>query len=368
MPDPAGSPGHPVGRPLPLNALKPVGICVISGHGAQRGGARLGAGPDLRRAQARRIQQGSGRQGQGRLAREPRGLRERARARDPDHRARVRRLRHRGRQVPRAATARGPVHRLPPQAGRLRPAPAGRADDPGEAAVRRRSRRSRWRPSPTWSSSTRRSTRATSRRARTSSSTTSRCPTPRRRSARSATPGSPRARPAATPSATSPATRGRASARTSSFDPTPYVGAFVRYFVRNEVCQLLPRKFKVAFTATDEDVAITGIHDLGFVPRAASTACAGFEIRTGGGTSIMPRVAPTLYEFVELDDGEYLKVSEAVLRIFDRQEELRDEPRPRPDQVPDRQGRHRRVPRDGRRGARGRLGRRARLRRSSPCC
>src|SRR6188472_4335814 len=37
------------------------------------------------------------------------------------------------------------------------------------------------------------------------------------------------------------------------FDPTPYVGAFVRYFVRNEVCQLMPRKFKVAFTATDED-------------------------------------------------------------------------------------------------------------------
>ena len=51
------------------------------------------------------------------------------------------------------------------------------------------------------------------------------------------------------------------------FDPTPYVGAFVRYFVRNEVCQLLPRKFKVAFTATDEDRAITNIHDLGFVPR-----------------------------------------------------------------------------------------------------
>src|SRR3954447_17738850 len=33
------------------------------------------------------------------------------------------------------------------------------------------------------------------------------------------------------------------------FDITPYGGAFVRYFVRNEVCQLLPRKFKVAFTA-----------------------------------------------------------------------------------------------------------------------
>ena len=49
----------------------------------------------------------------------------------------------------------------------------------------------------------------------------------------------------------------------------------------------------------------------------------GVEIRVGGGTSIMPRVAPTLYDFVELDNGDYLKVSEAVFRIFDRQEWLR---------------------------------------------
>jgi sulfite reductase (ferredoxin) len=106
------------------------------------------------------------------------------------------------------------------------------------------------------------------------------------------------------------------------FDPTPYVGAYVRYFVRNEVCQLMPRKFKTAFSATDEDVAITGIHDGGFIPRIKDGR-RGFEIRIGGGTSIMPRVAPTLYEFVGADDGEYLKVTEAVLRIFNRQDELR---------------------------------------------
>jgi sulfite reductase beta subunit-like hemoprotein len=110
------------------------------------------------------------------------------------------------------------------------------------------------------------------------------------------------------------------------FDPTPYVGAFVRYFVRNEVCQLLPRKFKVAFTATDEDRAITNIHDLGFLPRVREIdgkPVKGFEIRTGGGTSIMPRVGGPFWEFATVDDGEYLKISEAVLRIFDRQEDLR---------------------------------------------
>src|SRR5919201_1734288 len=106
------------------------------------------------------------------------------------------------------------------------------------------------------------------------------------------------------------------------FDITPYGGAFVRYFVRNEVCQLLPRKFKVAFTANDDDRAITGIHDLGFIPRIRD-GVKGVEIRTGGGTSIMPRVGSVLYDFVELDNGDSLKISEAVLRVFDRQEDLR---------------------------------------------
>src|SRR2546421_8751542 len=106
------------------------------------------------------------------------------------------------------------------------------------------------------------------------------------------------------------------------YDITTYAGAFVRYFVRNEVCQLLPRKFKVAFTATDEDRAITLIHDLGFLPRLRD-GVKGVEIRTGGGTSIMARVGSTLFDFVEVDNGDYLKVSEAVLRIFNRHEDLR---------------------------------------------
>ena len=106
------------------------------------------------------------------------------------------------------------------------------------------------------------------------------------------------------------------------FDITPYAGAYVRYFVRHPTTQLMPRKVKTAFTATDEDRAITGIHDIAFIPRVRD-GVRGVEVRVGGGTSIMPRIAPTLYDFVELDNGDYLKVSEAVFRIFDRQEWLR---------------------------------------------
>jgi sulfite reductase (ferredoxin) len=106
------------------------------------------------------------------------------------------------------------------------------------------------------------------------------------------------------------------------FDPTPYVGAYVRYFVRHPTTQLMPRKIKTSFTGSDADRAISGIHDIAFLARERD-GVKGFEVRVGGGTSIMARVAPTLYEFVEADNGDYLKVTEAALRIFDRQEWLR---------------------------------------------
>ncbi|MDE3129945.1 MAG: nitrite/sulfite reductase, partial [Acidobacteriota bacterium] len=106
------------------------------------------------------------------------------------------------------------------------------------------------------------------------------------------------------------------------FDITPYAGAYVRYFVRHPTTQAMPRKVKTAFAATDEDNAITRIHDVAFVPKVKD-GVRGVAVRVGGGTAIMPRLAPLLYEFVALDNGDYLKVTEAVVRIFDRQDFLR---------------------------------------------
>ena len=106
------------------------------------------------------------------------------------------------------------------------------------------------------------------------------------------------------------------------FDLTPYAGAYVRYFVRHPTTQAMPRKIKTAFNGAPADRALTGIHDIAFLARERD-GVKGVAVLVGGGTSIMPRVAPILYEFVELDNGDYLKVSEAVLRIFDRQDFLR---------------------------------------------
>ncbi|MGN6871578.1 MAG: nitrite/sulfite reductase [Solirubrobacteraceae bacterium] len=107
------------------------------------------------------------------------------------------------------------------------------------------------------------------------------------------------------------------------FDITPYAGAYVRYFVRHPTTQSMPRKFKTAFASTAGDNTIAKIHDLAFLPKVNEHGVRGAAVLVGGGTSIMPRLAPTLYEFVELDNGDYLKVAEAVVRIFDRTDWLR---------------------------------------------
>ncbi len=116
-------------------------------------------------------------------------------------------------------------------------------------------------------------------------------------------------------------------AKDELFDLTPYAGAYVRYFVRHPTTQAMPRKIKTAFDGGPRDRAISGIHDIAFRARVRDIEgrgeVRGVEMLVGGGTSIMPRVAPALYDFVELENGDYLKIAEAVFRIFDRQDWLR---------------------------------------------
>jgi sulfite reductase beta subunit-like hemoprotein len=111
------------------------------------------------------------------------------------------------------------------------------------------------------------------------------------------------------------------------FDMTPYAGAYVRYFVRHPTTQAMPRKIKTAFDGSQQGRAISEIHDIAYRARTRHVdgrgEVRGAQMLVGGGTSIMPRKAPVLYEFVELDNGEYLKIAEAVFRIFDRQDWLR---------------------------------------------
>ena len=109
-----------------------------------------------------------------------------------------------------------------------------------------------------------------------------------------------------------------------AFDIQPYMGAFVRNFVRRDFTHNMPRKIKPAFSCGHHDCATVGMHDLGFVGRVRDENGAqrrGFRITVGGGTSIQPLVAETLYDFVPVED--FLKVSEAALRVFNDASSLR---------------------------------------------
>jgi sulfite reductase (ferredoxin) len=99
------------------------------------------------------------------------------------------------------------------------------------------------------------------------------------------------------------------------FDVTPYVHATFEYFLRNPVCQEMGRKFKMSFSSTDEDTALSYMHDLGFIPKIQNGK-RGFKIMLGGGLGAQPQLAYLAYEFLEEDL--IIPFVEAVLRVFDR--------------------------------------------------
>src|SRR5688572_7078090 len=99
------------------------------------------------------------------------------------------------------------------------------------------------------------------------------------------------------------------------FDVSPYAHEMFKYFLRNPICQEMGRKFKIAFSSSDDDTAFTFIHDLGFIPRMKDGK-RGFKVVIGGGLGANPTLAQLAYEFLEED--QIIPLTEAVLRVFDR--------------------------------------------------
>ncbi|MDZ7933471.1 MAG: HEPN domain-containing protein [Emticicia sp.] len=99
------------------------------------------------------------------------------------------------------------------------------------------------------------------------------------------------------------------------FDVTPYVHSMFEYFLRNPVCQEMGRKIKMSFSNTDDDTALSYMHDLGFIPKIVD-GVRGFKIMIGGGLGAQPQLAHLAYDFVEED--QIIPLTEAVLRVFDR--------------------------------------------------
>ena len=103
------------------------------------------------------------------------------------------------------------------------------------------------------------------------------------------------------------------------FDVTPYADAVFRFFLRNPICQELGRKFKISFSSSDKDSALSYMHDLGFIPKIHTNETGeirGFKVMIAGGLGSQPRHADTLFDFLEAD--RIIPLIESVLRIFDR--------------------------------------------------
>ena len=99
------------------------------------------------------------------------------------------------------------------------------------------------------------------------------------------------------------------------FDVSPYAHALFQFFLRNPICQEMGRKFKISFSSSDKDTALSYLHDLGFIPKIVNGE-RGFKVMLGGGLGSQPHHAELLSEFVPVN--QIIPTTEGVLRIFDR--------------------------------------------------
>lgn len=99
------------------------------------------------------------------------------------------------------------------------------------------------------------------------------------------------------------------------FDVSPYAHALFQFLLRNPVCQEMGRKFKISFSSSDKDTALSYLHDLGFIPKIVNGE-RGFKIMLGGGLGSQPQHAELLSEFIPVN--QIIPTTEGILRVFDR--------------------------------------------------
>ena len=98
------------------------------------------------------------------------------------------------------------------------------------------------------------------------------------------------------------------------FDSTPYAKAIARFFLRNPVCQNLPRKFKINFACCSQH-GLVRIADIGLIP-SKKDGNNGFKIYLGGGLGAASFLGHQLEEFTS--EVRLVSTCMAVVRLFDR--------------------------------------------------
>ncbi len=97
-------------------------------------------------------------------------------------------------------------------------------------------------------------------------------------------------------------------------DPRPWAEIIRQWAALHPEFAYLPRKFKIAVTASGQDRAATQVHDIGvhLVKNAAGDV--GFEVLVGGGLGRTPMIGSRIREFLPQQD--LLSYLEAILRVY----------------------------------------------------
>lgn len=98
-------------------------------------------------------------------------------------------------------------------------------------------------------------------------------------------------------------------------DPRPWAELLRQWSTFHPEFSYLPRKFKIAVIAADEDRAAMRLHDIGLqiVERDGQH---GVAVYVGGGMGRTPMIAPLINDFVPFED--FLSYMEACLRVYNR--------------------------------------------------
>ncbi|MDF7776005.1 nitrite/sulfite reductase [Sphingomonas sp. AOB5] len=98
-------------------------------------------------------------------------------------------------------------------------------------------------------------------------------------------------------------------------DPRPWAELLRQWSTFHPEFSYLPRKFKIAVIASDEDRAAMRLHDIG-IQIVAKDGVLGAKVFVGGGMGRTPMIAPEIKDFVPFED--FLSYMEACLRVYNR--------------------------------------------------
>ena len=98
-------------------------------------------------------------------------------------------------------------------------------------------------------------------------------------------------------------------------DPRPWAELLRQWSTFHPEFTYLPRKFKIAVIAAEEDRAAMRLHDIG-IQLLERDGVLGAKIFVGGGMGRTPMIAPEIKDFITADD--LLSYLEACLRVYNR--------------------------------------------------